>query len=292
MTHLLHSDVLKRHVEQHSDNFNLTRALVACQSCHERKLKCDDGMPCRSCLRVGAECSRNNTGRESKGSAPSPLVPATESDIPMENAQAIVSTFSNLNPSPTVFPDPHAWPQDGQDLWFPQYPAIGLNASFPSGTNDFDPEQWPMGHAEGPQVGQVSVTFAEHEGFPSSTVKATTVERLPRASQSSLDRSLETPPYSRSESPTPPRPLQSNQTKSISEYLQRNSMVSIRLVQVYFVQVHPHWPILHAPTFNAAETSDLLMGAMAILALVVEANLDHVPLAGIVFANLEQFLHV
>ncbi|KAL9581047.1 MAG: hypothetical protein Q9212_004136, partial [Teloschistes hypoglaucus] len=284
-------DVLKRHVEQHSDGFNTTRALVACLSCHERKLKCDNGTPCRSCVRIGVECSRHSTTRESSDNAVPPVEHAAEKDVPMENAQAMILSFpdmhQSINQSPTVQDHPQTWLQDGQNLWFPQFPASsGLNAPLLSDASGFGPEQWPIGHAEGTQMGQVSVSFAEHEAFPMSTVNPTIVD-LP-----ALDRGLKTPSYSGSESPKPTSPLQSDQAKSLSEYLQREPMVTKRLLQLYFAQVHPHWPILHAPISNAAETSDVLIGAMTILALVIESNSEHVKLASMVIANLEQVLHV
>lgn len=290
--------MLKRHVEQHSDGFNPTRALVACLSCHERKLKCDNGTPCRSCVRIGVECSRHSTTRESSGSAVPPVEHAAEKDVPMESAQAILSfpdMHQSINQSPTVFPAqdrPHAWLQEGENLWFPPFPTDGLNVPFSSDATGVGPDQWPIGHVDGSQVARTSVNFAEHEAFPISTVNATIAKHMPNETPSTLDQGLRTPSYSESESPKSPRPLQNDQAKSLSEYLQREPMVIKRLLQVYFAQVHPHWPILHAPTFNPAKTSDVLIGAMAILALMIEFNLDHVKVASMVIANLDRVLHV
>src|SRR4051812_31397692 len=51
-------------MDSHSPDSSGRRTLVACTSCHERKLKCDDIVPCRSCTRTSTQCSRVGQGQE------------------------------------------------------------------------------------------------------------------------------------------------------------------------------------------------------------------------------------
>ncbi|KAM3069619.1 hypothetical protein ACMFMG_005720 [Clarireedia jacksonii] len=55
------SDILKCHLDHHSQSCGNKRTLVACTSYHERKLKCDDTSPCRSCIHSSIPCSRTAT---------------------------------------------------------------------------------------------------------------------------------------------------------------------------------------------------------------------------------------
>ncbi|KAK4654995.1 hypothetical protein QC762_405630 [Podospora pseudocomata] len=79
------SDVFKRHVEFHPKNSIPSTKIVACNECHDKKLKCDDGTPCRQCDRHGLECVRK--GRPSL----EPRTPPEESSP----AHAIDNTSSN-----------------------------------------------------------------------------------------------------------------------------------------------------------------------------------------------------
>lgn len=56
-----------------------------------------------------------------------------------------------------------------------------------------------------------------------------------------------------------------------------------RLIQGYFADVHPYWPILHAPTFDTANASHILLASMVVLASWLEGELDHTNLAPLVF---------
>jgi hypothetical protein len=59
-----------------------------------------------------------------------------------------------------------------------------------------------------------------------------------------------------------------------------------RLVQTFFGEIHPYWPILHAPTFEAQSASDLLLGAMVMLAKWITGKEDHVEMASVVLGGV------
>ncbi|EEP76190.1 predicted protein [Uncinocarpus reesii 1704] len=69
----------------------------------------------------------------------------------------------------------------------------------------------------------------------------------------------------------------------LHRYLSENAGATKRLVQLYFADVHPFWPILHEPTFDAGNTPDLLLASMAMLASWVKHELDCLRLGPLVF---------
>ncbi|KAI0112168.1 hypothetical protein GGR51DRAFT_568978 [Nemania sp. FL0031] len=59
------SDVLKRHVEFHPQNYKSKRNFVACARCRESKTKCDEENPCSPCRRKGLQCARAKSNEAS-----------------------------------------------------------------------------------------------------------------------------------------------------------------------------------------------------------------------------------
>lgn len=58
------------------------------------------------------------------------------------------------------------------------------------------------------------------------------------------------------------------------------------LLQIFFAEIHPHWPILHVPTFEVGNASELLLGAMLMLSKWVAGRQDHSEMAFIVFREV------
>ncbi|KAK4118843.1 hypothetical protein N657DRAFT_694102 [Parathielavia appendiculata] len=61
---------------------------------------------------------------------------------------------------------------------------------------------------------------------------------------------------------------------------------SRHLVQIYFAEIHPYWPILHVPTFELENASDLLLGAMLMLSRWIAGREDHVQMASVVLEEV------
>jgi hypothetical protein len=58
------SDVLRRHMRQHSKILPVSRAQVACTACRRKKLRCNNNTPCRTCEAAGADCVRDSGDSE------------------------------------------------------------------------------------------------------------------------------------------------------------------------------------------------------------------------------------
>jgi hypothetical protein len=55
------------------------------------------------------------------------------------------------------------------------------------------------------------------------------------------------------------------------------------LVDIFFSEIHPYWPILHVPTFEIGIASDTLLGSMVMLASWIIGRNEHLDLAPLVF---------
>jgi hypothetical protein len=58
------------------------------------------------------------------------------------------------------------------------------------------------------------------------------------------------------------------------------------LVHVFFSDIHPYWPILHVPTFDKENTSDLLLGSIIMLSSWLVGRHEHKEIAPIVFKEV------
>ncbi len=277
------SDVLKRHVEHHSQDSSSIPTLVACASCNERKLKCDDSIPCRSCTRNSIECSKVDLGRQDRTSVG--LLNDTENvdgnDIMVENNQMSTDT-DEIN---TLLPggdSEQSWFQPAQDPWSLPFPATGLNASFPTVLDVGGLVHWTGGPS-------TPVTVPEDTSVLSSATRGgfSRNERLPGGQAPhdvyQIDRTA-----SLQASETPTSSSTSSQEGHVTDLyscLNRASPVTQRLLEVYFSDIHPYWPILHAPTFHTCEASasHVLLGSMIMLASWLEGGHEHTKLAPPVF---------
>ncbi|KAK0673134.1 fungal-specific transcription factor domain-containing protein [Cercophora samala] len=198
------SDVFKRHVEFHPQNTIPSTKIVACFECHDKKLKCDDGTPCRQCDRHGLECVRK--GRSSGLELNTP----PEQSPPADSANTISSRAST------------------------SYESESLQ------------QQWHAMQFEATGVGE-----ALHQPELSSSAPLTPSTSL--SSESS----------------------QSHNTQ-LRDILQNiDEQTTYFLLEVFFREAHPYWPILHVSTFHMNTASDLLLGSILALASWITEREEH-----------------
>lgn len=284
------SDVLKRHVEHHSQESNSSRTLAACVLCHERKLKCDDSVPCGSCARNSTECSRLGLGRESSMSMRLDMDNGNRDDTMNGSDQVLthdITETNQMNEMGTTLPKndrQQSWFQPVQDSWSLPFPHTGLNASFPSDLNAGGLAQWAVDSGERERVkGAFCVAAPDDNSFLLPATNGPQVERLCSASRHDVDQGDRTTSSLAPQSPASSRTSQEDDATDLHSCLSRESLATKRLIQLYFAEIHPYWPILHAPTFNTANASDVLLGSVIVLASWLEGELDHMKLAPLVF---------
>lgn len=276
-------------MEHHSDS-NSNRTLVACALCHERKLKCDDNIPCRSCIRNATECSRGGPTRENSVDMRLDNDDGNESDMLNENNQMLaneiskINEVSEINEMSTVLPS-----YDGQRLWFQDawslpYPSTALSATFPSDLNAGGLAHWAVDPNERGRVeGALSAAAPEVTSFLLPATNGPPVEGFSSASQHDVDQGDEPASSLTSQSPVCSRSSQEEHVTDLHSCLNDESLTIKRLIQVYFAEIHPYWPLLHAPTFDTANASRVLLGSMVMLASWLKGELDHMSFAPLVF---------
>ncbi|KAL8838197.1 MAG: hypothetical protein Q9170_002240 [Blastenia crenularia] len=149
-------------------------------------------------------------------------------------------------------------------------------------------EQWP---AYNVTRAQMPGTFAASTTADAAAVLPTTssprVERLGGTVWADVEARHRIEPSTAAQSPE----SSSKSTKSsvadhvadLENAFSKESQTTKQLVQVFFSSIHPHWPILHAPTFKIEDTPHDLLGSMIILASWLQDQSDHVKLAPLVF---------
>jgi hypothetical protein len=79
---------------------------------------------------------------------------------------------------------------------------------------------------------------------------------------------------------------QSHSSSTLSTWIRQDVTQTRRLVQIFFAEIHRYWPILHAPTFELQNASDLLLGAILMLSSWITGTDDHVELASAVLEEV------
>ena len=169
-------------------------------------------------------------------------------------------------------PDSTAWPLQVQ-------PAADF---VPSGSSNLVP--WSLSSTDG-----VSVEVLQNTPYmlPAASISHSD----PPEGSANIDVSL-SDKTSSSTAPQSPSSSISSQRDSVTDlqnYLKTEPATAKRLTQVYFVRVHPYWPILHPSSFGTAPSrfvtsaSHVLIGSMLVLANWVEGSLDQVKLNNLVF---------
>lgn len=175
-----------------------------------------------------------------------------------------------------------------QDSWSVPFSTAGLPATFPGTLGGNGLEQWPAYAVTSAQASDAFAALTTVDAaFMSPTATGPQTERL----ESTVWDGVE--PHHGTESSTAAQSSASSSrsTKSstadhiadLQNGLTRDSQATEQLVQVFFSAIHPHWPILHAPTFKIADASYELLGSMLMLASWLQDLSDHVDLAPLVF---------
>ncbi|KAI1075200.1 fungal-specific transcription factor domain-containing protein [Whalleya microplaca] len=275
------SDVLKRHVDFHPQYAKTKRTPVACKSCHDTKLRCDGNTPCGSCIRKSIHCIRaGNDG----GSDITRQTLDHESSCGSTVMEDVSKAQSDSDPVLSNNDGPH-WFQSSQGNWSLQPLPIGGNTSFPGNTPADGLKNWAVeagGHTgsslllntpiEAPSLAPDLITL-QQSAFPS-----TTEGQGEKFSNTHSSHSESTPPSSVQN--------QRDHGMNLKHYIKRESATTDRLVALYFMEVHPYWPFLHAPTFNTRDVPDLLFASMAILVSCLEGEHDNPNLTSLVFDQL------
>ncbi|THV44587.1 hypothetical protein BGAL_0612g00040 [Botrytis galanthina] len=268
------SDVLKRHLDHHAQNSSTKRTMVACTSCHERKLKCDDTSPCRSCIRTSTECSRLIDARTNR----------TKVDSVGVDEAIIRNSAVNAHDSNRDSDLSHPWFQsENPTLSLPPYSDATLELLFQS-------EVVPSGDFSWGQQQSVGGNLTDLFHIPLSDDASISLHALndPRKSRmnatyydaESSDRTRST---FASQSPLSSLSSEQDHLSELRRTLSQDQGHLNKLLEVYFTKIHPSWPILHAPTFNPKDVSTILLGSMLMLANWLGGNQKHEQLASVVF---------
>ena len=277
------SDVLKRHVENHTQNSNPRRILVACISCHGRKLKCDDNTPCESCTRNATECTRLGLDRDS--TRPD-MYNGNRNETIAGDDRTLTNEIHERHKMNTVL-DSNDRPQP----WFPSQetwslPATRLNASLSSSLNADNPVQWVVNLGERGRVREAIPAAAPEDtifSLPASGNRR--VQCLSSASWHDVGQCDRTVSSLASQSLPESRNSPDDGLTDLYICIDKESAATKRLIRLYFAEIHPYWPLLHAPTFDIDPNpaSYVLLGSMILLASWLEGGSTHAKLAPLVF---------
>lgn len=227
-------------------------------------------------------------------------VNATSDDMMSGNDQMLTNEIREMNELSaselsTMMSTPDGQTSWIQDPWSLPFSPSTLNAPFPSNPsnpidlNAADLAHWAMDPGDGGR-GHAAVIFStsssEHSPFSLPASNGHPLESVSSASPRDADRS-DRPASSvtsfASRSPAPSRLSQEDLVTNLQSVLNNGSLATKSLIQLYFVEMHPYWPLLHAPTFDVANTSHLLLGSMVVLSSWLNRELDHMKLAPLVF---------
>jgi hypothetical protein len=202
----------------------------------------------------------------------------------------ITATESADNINASASPDlQHPWFQMGESTSpIGEYPDIDMSMLYSTDltTNVFPP--WggsPLGRGANADLSTAIVTddtsFLLHTIDP--TIKQWMSEPCLEIERIELSMSTFTSdsPESRSSGS-----FEQDHIVDLRRYLNQNSAHVEKLLRLYFRDLHPYWPLLHAPTFDPRSASPVLVGSMVLLASWLEGDPDHVKLASLVFDGI------
>ncbi|KAK4182995.1 zinc finger protein zas1 [Podospora australis] len=297
------SDVLKRHVEFHPQNTSTRRRTPACVSCHEKKIKCDGNKPCQICVQKNIECAQqvstiltpeSDDGQPSSGIT---LGTAPEADIPPAET-------ANLSPQATSLPgatdagnEGFAWVPSNhkqrQQEWFQAQFDWSSPTNLFMSSPDINAQRQSSGLDSSTLGGNVATvpTFPDSNSYRSEQVQQefglATLDDVAHT----LSATIGTPPLLQNAT-TPTSSSVSTDTtipppyETLHSIIQKDEYATRELVQIFFRENHPYWPILHAPTFDISSASDLLLGSMLTLASWTTARAEHRILGPVLFREL------
>ncbi|KAL9600011.1 MAG: hypothetical protein Q9219_003480 [cf. Caloplaca sp. 3 TL-2023] len=238
--------------------------------------------------------NRIESAHTSKSNVPSDAVNGTAvSNVDGQIAPTDISTdMCSMSAMIDIIPncnDQNTWPPQPQDSWSAPATVERFDAAFPSGLGSTSLEGWPEYSVTAAQVSD-SFAVPPTADAPFILPTAHTVphnERLERMGWTDA----EPHPGHRSSAPTqsPVSSLGSCRASTadfisdLKNALPRDLQTTSRLVHVFFSAIHPHWPILHAPTFRTEDAPHELLGVMLLLSGWLQDEPDHLNLAPLVF---------
>ncbi|GAB1311574.1 hypothetical protein MFIFM68171_01784 [Madurella fahalii] len=206
------------------------------------------------------------------------------------------STSALVSPSQALV----QWPVLA-DAPIPQTPAPSaagfVDCPLPLGSAGSGPGERSSGMAGGYPVQSVNPTVnatllpstllavAEHGGISEiSTIASNKDASLLQATSSGQSRSEAASRHPTT--PLSPGREHGHSNQALRTLIRQDLAKAHDLVQIFFVEVHPYWPILHAPTFELRDASDLLLGAMLLLSSWVAGRHDYPEIASTVLEEV------
>lgn len=277
-------------MEHHPQNFTSIRTLNACTSCRERKLRCDNSVPCQSCTRNSTECNRVIRGQGNVTRRAVDTDYGVGSSI--ENERGLMGANRNsrveeMAEMVTLLPeDAHEqpWFRLAPDSWSLPLPSPAeLNAPFPTDFDANETSHWNANPCQRDYVenalslsssGGQSLTLPSNNNSQAESMTGGPQDDAPQVGESVLSLAFPLP--------VSPDLAKNHRVSALQRFLGEESASDKRRIRVYFECIHSSWPILHAPTFDAKATSPVLLGAMTLLAGWLTGELDHSSLAPLV----------
>lgn len=148
---------------------------------------------------------------------------------------------------------------------------------------------WPQSTGDGvTEVPSGLVPSADASLFAATTVETSRSEAASSIPSPGTDHGfsivLSNPPRSSATSASsPPARELGRKDRGLHALLHHDHAVLQDLVQIFFSEIHPYWPILHVPTFEIGIASEPLLGSMVMLASWVVGRQEHLELAPLVF---------
>ena len=99
-------------------------------------------------------------------------------------------------------------------------------------------------------------------------------------------------PSASSQSPAPSGSSHEGHTPDLPNILRKDPAAIRSCIEVYFLEVQPIWPILHAPSFDTTQAPDVLLGSMVMLVRWLKSDPDHAHLTTLVFDAMTKTLLV
>lgn len=205
--------------------------------------------------------------------------------------QMMSTDVVNMNEITNLLPNNNSqqtWFSSAQDSWSVPFSTAGFDATFPSALSGNGLDQWPaytVTSAQAPDA--LAALTTTDAAFMSPITTSSQIDRLEHTVWADAESHHRTESSTASQlSASSTRFAKSSKADHIADLqngLPRDSQATKQLVQVFFSAIHPHWPILHAPTFKIEDASHDLLGAMLMLASWLQDLPDHVELAPLVF---------
>ncbi|OTA99484.1 hypothetical protein M426DRAFT_255654 [Hypoxylon sp. CI-4A] len=165
-----------------------------------------------------------------------------------------------------------------QTAWFPPSPGVWASPSFPV-TPPYS--SMPNNLTSGtPMQGMEPTGGVATEPNPITP----SVESVPSDNTNLLSEF--TSPYRLHQQK--PGTSDSANNSELDNVFDRNSPTAKRLIDVFFAEIYPRWPILHAPTFEVDKVPTVLLASMAMLASWLERGTEHQKLAPLVFEEVNR----